>query len=255
VGADPGDRGGEPGDGVVRVHQRAVAGGAAGDQAQPEDALLRGLEQVEPAVVDGHAEAADLAHRVAHPVEGLAVVLHQVAGAVQAAGLLVGGEGEHDVARGSLAAGGHLLDDGQDHGVGALHVDRAPAPQVPVADLRGERVDRPVGADGGHDVEVPVQEQARTAGVGPGPAGDDAGPPGPALGDRGVEPASREDRGHVLGGRPLPRSAAVPRVGRVEPQQVDAQVDDPVLGRDDRPAGGLAGVGRHGSTVVTVGRC
>ena len=51
VVADPGDRLGEAGDGVVVVAHRAVAGRALRDQVQPGDALLGGLDEVEPPVV------------------------------------------------------------------------------------------------------------------------------------------------------------------------------------------------------------
>src|SRR3712207_6874768 len=53
-------------------------------------------------------------------------------------------------------------DHGEDHRVEALHVDRAAAPQVPVPDLTAERVDRPLGRVGRHDVEVAVHEDRKS---------------------------------------------------------------------------------------------
>ena len=96
MGADPGDRAGEPGDGVVGVDHRAVPGAAAGGQLHPGHALLGGLDQVEPAAADGGAEAADLADGLGAALELVAVLLDEHLGAVVAAGLLVGGEAQHD---------------------------------------------------------------------------------------------------------------------------------------------------------------
>ena len=99
VAADAGDGLGDVGDRVVGVDHGAVAGRAAGGQAHPGHALLRGLEQVQALAADGHAEAADLADRLGHALEEIGVVVHEPAGALAAAGLLVGQEREDDVAR------------------------------------------------------------------------------------------------------------------------------------------------------------
>ncbi len=87
------------------------------------------------------------------------MLLDEHLGAVMTAGLLVGGEAEHDRAIGHRVRAGPGADDGQQHGVEVLHVDRAAAPQVAVADLAGERVDLPVLGRGRHDIEVAVQQQ------------------------------------------------------------------------------------------------
>ena len=76
-------------------------GRAVHREPHPVHALLGGLDQVEPQVlVDGEREAADLADRLRHALEQLRVVVDQVPRAEHAARLLVGEEGEHDVARG-----------------------------------------------------------------------------------------------------------------------------------------------------------
>ena len=171
--AQPADRLGQFGHRVVRVHHRAVAGRAARGQPQPGHPLLRGLQQVEALAAEGQAEAADLADRLGDALEQLRVLVHQEAGAPGAAGLLVGGEGEHDVAGRLALLAQALADDRQHHRVHVLHVDRAAAPDAVVGDLAGEGVVLPVFGVGRDDVEVTVDEQG-----GPGPVlAFDAGRP------------------------------------------------------------------------------
>ena len=102
--ADPGHGLGQPGDRVVVVDLGAVPGAAVGDQPQPVDALLGGLQEVEAHRVAGRAvhsdgEPADLADGLGDAVEQVAAVLHQPVAALDPAGLLVGEEGEDQVAR------------------------------------------------------------------------------------------------------------------------------------------------------------
>ena len=133
-------------------------------QPHPGQALLGGLDEVEAQVVaDGDAEAADLADRLGAALEQVGVLVDQPAGAELAAGLLVGDEGQHDVARRLDAGAGPVADQRQHHRVHVLHVDRAAAPDVAVALLAGERVHAPLGRIGGDDVEVAVHQQ-RAAG-------------------------------------------------------------------------------------------
>ena len=155
-----GDGFAEGGDGVV-VGDHAAVPGATGDrQSHPPDALLGRLDGVEAQIVaDLVGEAPDLADRLGASLEQLRVVVDQPARAVQAARLLVGQEGEHDVARGFAAAAQAFADDREGHGVHVLHVDGAAAPDVAVVgDLAREGVHRPVGGISGNDVEVTVDQ-------------------------------------------------------------------------------------------------
>ena len=96
---DPGDGLGELGHRVVVIEHRAVAGATLRDEAQPGDPLLGGLDRVQPLAADGQREATDLADRLGAALEELGVVVDEEVGALQPAGLLVGEEREHHVAR------------------------------------------------------------------------------------------------------------------------------------------------------------
>src|SRR5206468_6473157 len=121
---------------------------------------------------DGDAEAADLADRLSAALEQIRVVVDEPVGAVEAAGLLVGDEGEYDVTARLLALADPVGDDGQRHRVHVLHVDSAAAPEAVVADLTGERIHLPVRGVGRYDVQVPVDQQRRSGGVDARPARD-----------------------------------------------------------------------------------
>ena len=171
VAAQLGDRLGDRGDGVVVVDHRPVPGAAAGGEAHPHHALLGGLDQVERALAAVAArhrqrESADLADRLGDALEQVGPVLDQPLAAVLAAGLLVGDEREHQVARRDDAGAFEVPGDRDHHADHVLHVDRAAAPHVAVLDGTGERVHAPVGGLGGHDVEVAVHQQGATRAVG-----------------------------------------------------------------------------------------
>src|SRR5690606_18539586 len=106
------------------------------------------------------------------------------------------------------------------------HVDRAAAVQVPVDDLRGERVLAPVGGLRGYDVEVTVYEQRRLATGVVAPPGDQTRAPRRGLVNHGLDPDLAEQLRDVLGRLPLPRARVVPVVGRVDPDQVTADLRD-----------------------------
>ena len=95
---DPGDRVGQPSDRVVGVDLGAVTGAAVRHQAQPGDALLGGLHQIRPAAGQVDREPPHLADRLGDAVQQVGVVTDDVPGPVLAATLLVGGEGEDEVA-------------------------------------------------------------------------------------------------------------------------------------------------------------
>ncbi len=225
VGADPADRLGEVDDRVVGVRDGAVAGPPGGHEAQPEDALLGGLDEVGAGLPvalgrHGHAVAADLADRLGDAVEELGTGLHDVVRAEDSPSLLVGEEGEDDIAWGLGTAAGQVADVGQDHGVHVLHVHRASTPDAPVAQLGTERVDLPVGSIGGHDVEVAVDAQGRPVAVLALDAHEDARAARVALHDRRLEADLAQLGDDVLRRLPLPRPAAVAVVGAVDPDEV-----------------------------------
>ena len=62
-------------------------------------------------------------------------------------------------------------------------------------------------------------------------AGDQAGSLRAGLDDRGRDSDLAEQPGDVLGGPPLPRPRMVTRVGRIDPDQVAADVHDLRFGR------------------------
>ena len=98
----------QPGDRLSQPRHRVVVGCTiepwpavpCGGQPQPGDALLRGLDAVEPLAAERQAEPADLADRLGARPRTAPVVVDQRVRALLAAGLLVGHERQHDVARG-----------------------------------------------------------------------------------------------------------------------------------------------------------
>ena len=87
----------------------------------------------------------------------------------------------------------------------------------------------PVDRVGRHDVQVTVDEEGGAAPVGAFDAGDQAGPLRVRLEHGGLDADLAEQARHVLGGPSLARAGVVPRVGRVDPDQVSADVDDLIL--------------------------
>ena len=211
-----------------------------------DDALLGGLQQVRAAAAEVDREAADLADRLGDALEQLGVVVDGVVRAVAAAGLLVGEEGEDDVARRPLAVAEHPAHGRQDDRVHVLHVDGAAAPEAAVALLAGERVDLPVRGAGRDDVQVAVHQQRRPRAVRALDAGDQARPAGCALEQLGSRPtsASRPATCSAAARSPGPRVVAVVR--RVDPDEVAADLDDLVLRRRHTGGRGLLERGTAG---------
>ena len=167
VRVDPRDRLGQADDRVLVVGDRAVPGAAVGAQPQPGDALLGGLQQVGAgrlavAVGDGDAVAADLADRLGHARRTPRGGRRPPSGCP---GRRRPPRRRRTRTPGRAAARvpvrARWRTARQHHRVHVLHVDRAAAPDAPVALLPGERVDRPVGGVGRHDVEVAVHAQRR----------------------------------------------------------------------------------------------
>ena len=177
--AEPGDGFGEAGHRVLGVGQRAVPGAAARGELHPRHAAFGGLDRVEPQVGGhGDGEPADLADPLGAALEPAGMVVDEPAGALSTAGLLVGDEGKDEITGRRAPRARPVADDREGHRVHVLHVDRAAAPEASVADLSGERVDRPVVLLSRYDVQMPVNEQRRPVRVGPGDAGEDARPTG-----------------------------------------------------------------------------
>ena len=183
VAAQPGNSLSDGGDRVVVVHHRAVPAPAAGGQPHPLHALLGRLDQVEAALTAVAArhrqrKAADLADRLSDAVEQIGPIVDQPVRPVATAVLLVGHEGEHQVAWRHDAGLLQLPGDHDRHAHHVLHVDRAAAPDVAVFDRARERVHAPFGRFGRHDVEMPMDQQGATGSVGALQAGEHISPAG-----------------------------------------------------------------------------
>ncbi len=135
------------------------------------EALLGDLDRVEPPAGDGDRDAAALVERTGR-LQPLRAMLRHPLGTGQAAGLLVGGAGEQDVASetGDRVAGrvetgrprlrGEQPHDPELHGDHRLHVDGAAPVDVAVDELRRERVVAPAGSS------APARRRGATAGGG-----------------------------------------------------------------------------------------
>ena len=148
--------------GVLVVDHGTMARPPASGQAHPGHPLLGGLDEIETKVlVHCVAEPADLSDAFGASLEQLRVGVDEPAGAVPAARLLIREEREDDVARRTAALTQSVAHHGQGHRVHVLHVDRPATPDAAVLHLTGERMNSPVVGVGGHDVEVPVDEERR----------------------------------------------------------------------------------------------
>ena len=175
-------------------------------------------------LVERDAEAADLADCLGAVGEEIGVVVDEVVRAQASAGLLVGDEGKHDVARWLTSGASPVAHQGKHHRVHVLHVDGAASPDE-VVDLPAERVDGPLIRVGRDDVEVPVDQKRVAAGVGAFNASDRRRASRGGLNNLRGDPDLVQFRGHPLGGWAF----RVCGVGRVDPDQVAEQLDDFVL--------------------------
>lgn len=227
---DTGDRRGETGDGVVVVALGTVAGGAVGDEVEPRQPLLRGLDEVDPLSADVDGVAADLGDRLGGAGEELGVVAHDVAGPVFASGLLVGEEGDDEVAAGLQSLADHIADRSDDHRVHVLHVHGPPPPQQTVLDDAGEGVDAPVVGGGRDDVGVAVDDEGGGRRIDAGDPGDQRRPAGSGFDDRRRQPHLGEPALDELSGRAFRvRLVHAPVLG-VDADELLAQGCDLVLG-------------------------
>ncbi len=187
----------------------------------------------------------DLADGLGAALEEVRPVLDEPLRPERAARLLVGEEGEDEVARRHDAVAAEPAGDRDHHRVHVLHVDRAAAPHVAVLHRTGERVHRPLRRLGGHDVEVPVDEQRATLAVRPGQPAEDVRCAGRArVEDLHLVPDLGELPRDVLRRLPLPdRALRLAGVGGVDRDELRGQLDDLVLGG-----------ARHGHLPTTVWR-
>ena len=146
-------------------------------------------------------------------------------GPQQTAGLLVGEEDDHEIARGELAGPRQVSNDREDHRVHPLHVDRSPPPDTPVPDFRAEGVDLPVGSLSRHDVEMAVDAQGRSFAICAGNADRDAHPARGGFVGRGLQPHLTQSVDHVRCSLRLARPRTVAEVAGVDADQVPAQLD------------------------------
>ncbi len=218
---------------------RAVAGPAVGDQAQPVDALLGGLQQVEPHRVAGravhrHGEPADLADRLGHAVEQVAAVLDQP---VAARGLRRPPRRRRTRRPGRGAAGSPVRARSRRTAsiiASMSFMSTAPRPQrQPSRSSAANGSTCQSAAFAGTTSRWPWTISAPRSWVPCRVAldpDDDGGPAGLALHQLRVEADLGEQAHDVLGRGPLPRPGAVAVVAGVDPQQVAADLDGLVLG-------------------------
>jgi hypothetical protein len=115
----------------------------------------------------------------------------------------------------------------------------APGPRRSLLDLAGERVEAPIRLLGWDDIEVTVDQECPLGLIFARNTNDHAGPARPGLEDLRSQVDLGQFRGNVLCGTALPRSGVVAVVGRVDLDELAAQIDDLVLGCDHWLATGL----------------
>ncbi len=208
---------------------RAVARAPAQARPRPADLLLGDHDRIEGAPGDVHAERAELADGVAHPLEQLGVLAHEELGAERAARLLVGHQAEDHVARRPAPGCLRAHERRQHHRHAALHVERAAPPHEAVVLLTGERRVAPASG-GGDDVDVSLQQQRRRAALAL-QARDEARPVGLGCHDLHLAAQLLEQPAHPVDALAL----VAGRVGRVEAQQPREQLGGAIL---DRSLGG-----------------
>ena len=139
---------------------RTVAARTAERDHHLAAALLRDHDRIEPAAADMKRHATGLTDRMPDPSEQFGVSVHQPPGAGDASGLLVGENGQDQVARGS-AAGLRPDQRRHHHRHAALHVERPAAPQVAVDDVAAEGPVPPLLVDCRDYVDMALQKQRR----------------------------------------------------------------------------------------------
>src|SRR4051795_12832781 len=152
---------GEPRHRPVALDHGAVAAAARDASLQPADLLLGDLDRIQALAAELQREAAELADRVLHPVEQLRLLLDEELRTEVAAVLLVGQDGQHDVAGELRLLACCPEERGEHHRDAAFHVQRTAAPDGAVDEPPAERRPRPVLPRRGHDVDVALKKKRR----------------------------------------------------------------------------------------------
>ena len=169
----------------------AVPACAADPRAQPAHLLLRDLDRVETAPGDPDRRATELSEGVLRASEGVGMLLRHEPGALVAAVLLVAQDEQDERGR---RAGLVRREERRDaHRHAALHVERAPAPDVAVRELASERGPAPALAGRRDDVDVAVQQERRPA-AGTGMARDEVRPPRRSFEPLRLDPVRAQQR-------------------------------------------------------------
>ncbi len=175
-----------------------------------DEALLGRLQQIGALAADGGGKAADLGDRFRGALKEFGPLVDGVAGAVCAAGFLIGEEREDEVSLGFAARAGEVAQHGKNHGVHVLHVHGAASPDQAVLQFGAEGVHRPLVAEGRDHVQVAVDHQGAGGGVLAGQPGHHAGAAGGDSKISASQPDFSHEPGGVFGGRPLPRPEPSP---------------------------------------------
>ena len=225
---------------VVFVGQRAVPCRALRDEPHPDDALLGCLRQGRPGgrSASGSEKPPTSLTASVTPSNSSGWLSTIAVRAHAPAGFLVGEEREHDGRCGRRPVRSRSRTHGQDHRVHVLHVDRAAAPHAAVGHLGRERVVRPVLRLRRHDVEVSVQRATRRSSLGrcPSMRATTVVRPGADSYERGSSPTSASRAATYSAAARSPGPLAVAVVGRVDPDEVSAEVDDLGSGCVMRPS-------------------
>ena len=201
-----------------------------GDEVEPGQALLRGLDEVDPLAADVDGVAAHLGDRLGGTGEQVGAVADHVPGPVVATGLLIGEEGDDEVASRTHPLGQHGPDGGDDHRVHVLHVHGPAPPQQTVLDHACEGIDAPVLGRGRDHIRVAVDDQGRSLRIRALDPGDEVGSTGRGLDDLGVQVDLGEPGGDELSGRQF-RVRPIPSpVLSVDADELAAQFRDLRLG-------------------------
>ena len=172
----PGDDLGGHDGGVVSPWHGAVAPRPANVEAVRRVAFLGDLDGVQAAAGHGRGDTATFVDGAGRQ-QPVGPVIGDPLGPVHAAGLLVRGAREQDVAPkprdrvvggvqpGCPGLGRQEPDDAQLHRHHALHVDRAAPVDIAAVDVGCERVVGPAIGRGGHDVEMRQQEERFATGA------------------------------------------------------------------------------------------
>ena len=154
------------------------------------------------------------------------MLIYQPAGTESAASLFVGGKDQPERPSGCDAGSRPGAYDAEHHGIEVLHVNRATTPDATVSQFAGERRYGPVSSIGRYHVEMSMDQQWRQRGVDTlgFPARHDRGTPRFRLHQVAGDANLVEQLGHAFGSLPLAWTLVGAKVGRVDPNQLLAEL-------------------------------